>query len=92
MDLRLLGEWAIGMLLATTVVRRLRGHARLSRWPRQDELERRIAELEENQPPFDAGEHAELARRVAELEERVDFAERVLAKQRDAERLGPPRA
>ena len=32
----------------------------------------------------------ELQRRVAELEERVDFAERLLAKQREAERLGKP--
>ena len=28
--------------------------------------------------------------RVGELEERVDFAERLLAKYREAERLGPP--
>lgn len=34
----------------------------------------------------------QLRRRVGELEERVDFAERVLAKQREAPRLGPPRA
>jgi hypothetical protein len=27
---------------------------------------------------------------VAELSERMDFAERLLAKQRDAERLAPP--
>jgi hypothetical protein len=32
----------------------------------------------------------ELRHRVGELEERVDFAERLLAKQRDAERLAPP--
>jgi hypothetical protein len=29
--------------------------------------------------------------RLGELEERLDFAERVLAKERVAERLGPPR-
>ncbi len=29
-----------------------------------------------------------MQRRVAELEERVDFTERLLAKQRDADRLG----
>jgi hypothetical protein len=33
----------------------------------------------------------DLRREVAELAERVDFTERLLAKQRDAERLGPPR-
>jgi len=32
-----------------------------------------------------------LRREVAELAERVDFTERLLAKQRDAERLAPPR-
>jgi len=35
------------------------------------------------------GELDELKRQVAELEERVDFAERVLAKQREAPRLPP---
>lgn len=31
-----------------------------------------------------------LEQRVAELEERLDFAERLLSKQREAARLGPP--
>jgi hypothetical protein len=31
-------------------------------------------------------------REVADLVERVDFAERILAKQRDAERLAPPKS
>jgi len=31
----------------------------------------------------------QLKQRVSELEERVDFVERLLAKQRDAQRLGP---
>ena len=35
------------------------------------------------------GEIDQLKRRMSELEERVDFAERVLAKQREAQRLGP---
>ena len=47
---------------------------------RVEELERRVDELEAGQ------------RRLAELEERLDFAERLLAKQRDADRLGPPRS
>ncbi|PYO64361.1 MAG: hypothetical protein DMD37_12495 [Gemmatimonadetes bacterium] len=34
----------------------------------------------------------EAQRRLAELEERMDFAERLLAKQRDGERLAPPRS
>jgi hypothetical protein len=44
---------------------------------RVEELERRVGELE-------AGRQ-----RVAELEERLDFAERLLARQRDAQRVGP---
>jgi hypothetical protein len=32
----------------------------------------------------------EMRRRLAELEERVDFAERLLAKRREGERLAPP--
>ena len=44
---------------------------------RVEELERRVGELEAGQ------------RRVAELEERLDFAERLLAQQRDAPRVGP---
>ena len=34
----------------------------------------------------------QLKQRVSELEERLDFAERMLASHRDAQRLGPPRA
>jgi hypothetical protein len=34
----------------------------------------------------------ELKRRLAEVEERLDFAERLLARERDPERLAPPRA
>ncbi len=36
------------------------------------------------------GELDQLKQRMSELEERVDFAERLLAKQREAQRLGPP--
>jgi hypothetical protein len=43
------------------------------------ELERRVGELEAGQ------------QRVAELEERLDFAERLLARERDVQRLGPPK-
>jgi hypothetical protein len=34
------------------------------------------------------GELEDVQKRMGELEERLDFAERLLAKQRDAERLG----
>jgi len=43
----------------------------------QEEMQARLAELDE------------LKRRVGELEERVDFAERLLARQREQERLQP---
>ncbi|PYO81022.1 MAG: hypothetical protein DMD65_13930 [Gemmatimonadetes bacterium] len=37
------------------------------------------------------GEVHQLRTEVSELSERMDFAERLLAKQRDGERLAPPR-
>ena len=43
-----------------------------------EELRSRLAELEDVQ------------RRLGELEERMDFAERLLTKQREGERLAPP--
>ena len=43
----------------------------------REEMQARLAELDE------------LKRRVGELEERVDFAERLLARQREQERLQP---
>lgn len=44
-----------------------------------EEVEARLGELDEVQ------------RRLADVEERLDFAERMLAQQRDAQRLSPPR-
>lgn len=38
-----------------------------------------------------AGEVQQLRTEVSELSERMDFAERLLAKQREGERLAPPR-
>lgn len=46
---------------------------------RLEALEAKVEELEQSQ------------RRLAELEERVDFAERLLARQNESERLAPPR-
>ena len=53
-----------------------------------------------NEPPGDlqgavTALHEEVdgvRREVADLAERVDFAERMLAKQRDAERISPPKS
>ena len=85
------------IVLAISVAVRIggRGGSRLKRgrWDGfSEDLDRRIAELEEAQRQLGAGGNPELERRVSELEERLDFAERMLAKQRDPERLGPPKA
>ena len=90
--------WALGVAIAVVIISVVRGGVRasvggLSRWgryQRQDDLERRLADLEQAQGQLGAGDAAQLEQRVAELEERLDFAERMLAKQRDSERLGPP--
>ena len=44
--------------------------------------------LEDAQVRF--GELDQLKQRISELEERVDFAERLLSKQREGQRLAPP--
>ena len=61
----------------------------------QHELKSRVVDaterdhiLEDVQVRF--GELDELKQRIGELEERVDFAERLLSKQREGQRLGPP--
>jgi hypothetical protein len=85
-----LPEWAVGVggiLILVTVlqvvyVRLVPPEYRRRRWkgePLQasDDMQSRLAELED------------VKQRLGELEERVDFAERLLAKQREAGRLGP---
>jgi len=69
-----------GLLLAVMIVPALarRFLGKTARWPGEapraevEDLRERLVELED------------MSRRVAELEERVDFAERLLAQQRDA--------
>ena len=77
-------SWALGaavILIAIQVGRAISGSSRLRMRRRgSQDSEPEIAELQENL--------AALQHRVAELEERVDFAERLLAKQRESERLG----
>ena len=85
-----LPEWAVGVgavLVLVTVLqviyvrlmppeyrrRRLKGEPLQA----SDDMQSRLAELDE------------VKRRLGELEERVDFAERLLAKQREPDRLGP---
>ena len=84
-----LPEWAVGVgavLVLVTVlqvmyVRLMPPEYRRRRLKGEplasDDVQSRLAELDE------------VKQRLGELEERVDFAERLLAKQRDAERLGP---
>jgi hypothetical protein len=54
-----------------------------------DDLQRRLGELEEAQRRLGAGDNVE--ERLSEVEERLDFTERLLAKQRDPGRLDPPK-
>ena len=84
-------EWAIGIAAILAVISVLKvvtarlvppGYRQRS-WrgdlipSETEDLQARLAELDE------------LKRRVAELEERVDFAERLLARHREGERLQP---
>lgn len=98
-------EWAIGVAailggvgvmsviiqIGDAVKRGLIGaqHARESRGPQT------VIGMSVGAHASDSGPQPEvledLQRRVAELEERVDFAERLLAKQREVERLIPPK-
>ncbi|PYO65842.1 MAG: hypothetical protein DMD69_16085 [Gemmatimonadetes bacterium] len=54
------------------------------------DLESRLGEVEALRSRL--GELEDVQRRLGELEERVDFAERLLTKQRDGERLAPPQS
>jgi ubiquinone biosynthesis protein UbiJ len=55
-----------------------------------EELQKRVGGSEDVQSRLDALE--DVQRQLADVEERLDFAERMLAKQRDAERIGPPKS
>lgn len=63
------------------IARRIGGDTRRALAP--DELAALRAELD--------AEFEQVRQQVGELAERVDFTERLLAKQRDGERLAPPR-
>ncbi|HYK09872.1 MAG TPA: hypothetical protein VEV39_03655 [Gemmatimonadales bacterium] len=93
-------SWAIGVAMivfVSAMVKAIgRGGSRdkFGKFRGNEDHERRIADLEDSHRQLAAGsgDTAELQRRLGELEERLDFAERMLAKQHDAERLGPPKA
>ncbi len=65
---------------AMIAVRRLAGHSNRSADPSEPDVARLTQALDDVQ------------HRLGELEERVDFAERLLAKERVGERLNPPHA
>jgi len=77
-------SWALGaavILIAIQIGRAISGSGRLRMRRRgAQDADPEIVELQENL--------AAMQHRVAELEERVDFAERLLAKHRESDRLG----
>ncbi len=98
-------EWAIGVgfiILAGSIAKAvfgrmlpsegLRGRHASRRDLSQalDVVQRRLGAIESGQQGLTQDEG--VATRLAELEERLDFVERMLAKQRDADRIVPPRA
>ena len=98
-------EWALGVgfiIVAVSIAKALggrigppdrQGRPRGSRrdLPRLvEELQQRVSGSEDVQTRLDALE--DVQRRLTDVEERLDFAERMLAKQRDAERIVPPKA
>jgi hypothetical protein len=97
-------EWAVGIVFVVAALSLVKGLVRgltpLDRGRRRlsglglgtdlEDVQRRLGELEERQRQLGAGE--DMQTRLGELEERLDFVERMLAKQRDAERIVPPRS
>jgi len=55
-----------------------------------EELQGRLGELDDLRKRL--GEVEQVQQRLGELEERLDFAERLLTKQREAERIAPPKS
>ncbi len=97
-------EWAIGVafiVLAVSVAKALAGRGPLGEALRGrrgstrdlaqalDDVQRRLTALEDVQRRL--GEGGDVEARLNEVEERLDFAERLLAKHRDAERLDSPK-
>jgi hypothetical protein len=97
-------DWAVGVgfiMLAISIAKAIAGRIgppdRLGR-PRGsrrdlaqaiDDLQKRVGGTDV-QTRLDGLE--DVQRRLADVEERLDFAERMLAKQRDAERVAPPKS
>lgn len=96
-------DWAVGVgfiILMGSLAKAFTGRGagglflrgRLSRrdiGPALEEMQQRLGALEEGQRRLGEGEDVQA--RLNEVEERLDFVERMLAKQRDAERVTPPK-
>ena len=89
-------EWAFGVVV---IILSIAAAVLLVNWirpdiARPDPKSRAADSTERGQALEDVqvrlGELDQLKQRVGDLEERVDFAERVLAKQHEGQRLGPP--
>ena len=99
-------EWAVGVafiMLAISVGKMLSGRSAPSErfrgrklsWRDQaqamEDVERRLGAIEEAQRRLGEGAGEDVQSRLSEIEERLDFTERMLAKQRDPERLDSPK-
>ncbi len=97
-------EWALGVgfiILAVSIAKALGGRlgppnplggprrSRRDLAQAVEELQKRVGGSDDVQTRLDAIE--DVQRRLADVEERLDFAERMLAKQRDVERIVPPK-
>ena len=99
-------EWAVGVafiMLAISFGKMLSGRGapadslrgRKLSWRElgraMEDVERRLGALEETQRRLGEGAGEDVQSRLSEIEERLDFTERMLAKQRDPERLDSPK-
>ena len=75
-----------GLLLAFPVVRALAERIRTRPAASESKASEDLLALREEM----LGELQELRQQIGDMAERLDFAERLLAKQRDVERLAPP--
>ena len=75
-----------GLLLAFPVVRALAERIRSRPAASESKASEDLLALREEM----LGELQELRQQIGDMAERLDFAERLLAKQRDVERLAPP--
>ena len=97
-------EWALGVgfiIVAVSIAKALGGRlgppnplggprrSRRELAQAVEDLQKRVGGSDDVQTRLDALE--DVQRRLADVEERLDFTERMLAKQRDVERIVPPK-